>query len=208
MESKDLTIYRCEQGSEEWHDLRCGRVTASKFKDLMSGVSTLGYKNLTYNTAGEIISNEAEGSSFTSDAMQRGIDLEPEARMFYEDIKQLDVDEVGFVTNEKIFAEFIGVSPDGMIPQENGILEIKCPLMKTHVEYILQDRLPNAYKWQVQGQLLVTGADYCDFMSYYPNIKPFIKRIYPDAEMHKELLERMKLTIDEINRIVELINKK
>jgi putative phage-type endonuclease len=208
MENKNLTIYRCEQGSEYWHQLRLGRVTASKFSALMSGISTQGFKNLIYNTAGEIISGEVEEQGFVSEAMKRGTELEPEARMFYEDIKNIDVDEVGFVTNDKIYSEYVGVSPDGMIPEENGILEIKCPYMNTHISYMMNDKLPNAYKWQVQGQLLVTGAEYCDFMSYYPNIKPFIKRIYPDKDMHQELIDRMGHGIDEIKRIIEVINNK
>jgi len=203
----NLNIYHCEQGSEQWHDLRCGRITASKFKDMMAGLSTIGFKNLMFNTAGEIISREVE-PSFTNDAMQRGIDLEPEARMFYEEINGIDVNEVGFVTNADIHPEYIGVSPDGMIESENGLLEIKCPKMHTHMAYTVNDRLPNEYKWQVQGQLLITGAEYCDFMSYYPNIKPFIKRVLPDLEMHKEMLTRMELSIEEVKRIIDIINRK
>ena len=207
MENKKLTIYEVEQGSEAWFDLRCGRITASKFKDLMSGESTAGYQGLLFDTAGQIISRQVE-ESYSNATMERGIELEPEARLFYEEIKGVDVEEVGFVTHEEIFPEYVGVSPDGMIFEENGGLEIKCPLTKAHVRYLLGDKLPNEYKWQVQGQMLVMGAEYVDFMSYYPNMAPFIKRIFPDLEMHEALLERMESSIGEIKNIVEQINNK
>lgn len=196
-----------EQGSEAWFDVRCGRITASKFKDMMSGESTLGYKGLLYSVAGQIVSGEME-PTYSSPAMERGVELEPEARLFYEEIMQVDVKEYGFITNEDIYTDYVGISPDGVIEEENGLLEIKCPLMKTHVGYVLADRLPDEYKWQVQGQLLVTGADYCDFMSYYPNMNPFIKRIYPDPEMHKALLDRMNLSVEKIKEIVKQIKSK
>ncbi len=173
----------------------------------MSGLTTVGYKGLIFTTAGQIVSREVE-ASYSSPAMERGIELEPEARLFYEEINQVDVFEAGFVTNEDIFPEYVGVSPDGMIKQDNGLLEIKCPLMKNHVTYLLKDALPNEYKWQVQGQLLVTGANYCDFMSYYPNMTPFIKRIYPDKEMHAALLERMDESVKLVKSIVEQIKSK
>lgn len=202
-----IIIHEVEQGSDAWHDLRAGRITASKFKDMMSGLDTAGYKGLIYTAVGEILSGEVE-QSYQSDAMQRGIDLEPLAREFYEEIHGVDVTEWGFVTNEEIHEQFIGVSPDGKIEGENGIIEIKCPLMKTHVDYVLKDVLPNVYKWQVQGQLLITGAEYCDFMSYYPGITPFIKRITPDPEMHEKLLERMESSVNQIKNLVEIIQNR
>ena len=207
MENKLITLYDVEQGSEAWHELRCGRITASKFKDMMSGHSTAGYKGLIFDTSGQIVSRQIE-ESYSNANMERGIELEPEARMFYETIKEVEVDEVGFVTNEVIYPEYIGVSPDGMIKKGNGLLEIKCPLLKTHVGYLLADKLPNEYKWQVQGQMLVSKTNYCDFMSYYPNMVPFIKRIYPDLEMQNQLLERMEASVDLIKDIVKQINSK
>lgn len=207
MENKKTTIYEMEQGSEAWHDVKCGRISASKFKDMMSGNSTAGYKGLLHNTAGQIISREVE-ETYSNANMERGILMEPEAKLFYEEIMQVDVFEAGFVTNEDFYPEYVGVSPDGMIKEDNGLIEIKCPLLKTHVGYILADRLPNEYKWQVQGQMLIADAEYCDFMSYYPNMPPFIKRIFPDKEMHEELIQRMWESVNSIKEIVEQIKSK
>jgi putative phage-type endonuclease len=201
----NLNIYQVEQGSEAWHELRCGRLTASKFKDLMSKESTLGYKGLINNMVGQIISGEIE-PSFKSDAMQRGNDLEPDASEEYEALYEVQLDEVGFITNPEIFPEYVGVSPDRLTP-DGGLVEIKCPLMKTHITYLTDNKLPNEYKWQVQGQLLVTGAKYCDFMSYYPNIKPMILRVYPDVIMMDELKQRMEQSIERVKEKLKLIEE-
>lgn len=195
-----MIIIECEQRSESWYQARLGRFTASNFSSVMSKPTTSVYKNLISCVAGEIITNEIE-ESYQNDAMLRGIELEPIAAKEYESVFG-DVDEVGFCIpdEEDMLHEWVGVSPDRM--QDNGLIEIKCPLIKTHLEYIKQNKLPNEYKWQVQGQLMVTGLDYCDFMSYYPKLKPFIIRIYPDLEMHNELRERFEIAIQDVKNIL------
>jgi len=182
-----------EQGSEAWFQNRLGRITASKFKDLMSGESTLGYKGIISDIAAEIISGEIE-ETYTSPDMERGIDLEQDARKIYSELLNVEVEETGLCIpdEDNEFYEWIGISPDGLT---DGLLEIKCPKKRTHWNYIKSNRLPNEYKWQVQGQLFVTGAKWCDFMSYHPSLKPFIIRVYPDLEMHKELEGRIRKTI-------------
>ena len=72
--------------------------------------------------------------------------------------------------------------------------------MKTHFEYLSQNRLPPEYEYQVQGQLFVTGFDYCDFMSYVKGMKAFIIRVYPDNELFKEFeikLDKIILQVKE-----------
>lgn len=197
----NVEIYNVEQGSNAWHELRIGRITGSRFSDLMAGESTATYKGLVYEMIGQILSETTE-ESYSNQYMERGKELEPEARQFYEEQNDLIVEEVGFVTNLDIYPEYIGVSPDGVI--DKGLLEIKCPIMKTHIGYLESSKLPNTYKWQVQGQLLITGQEFCDFMSYYPGIKPFVITVEPDKEMHEQLLERINKTV---NIIQEKVNK-
>ena len=183
-----------EQGSEAWHSLRLGRFTASKFKSLMSGETTEGYKDVILDVVGEILSGEAE-DSYSSPDMIRGTELEPEARAYFEHSKEVEVEQVGFcLPDDEELAEWVGVSPDGILP-DGGLLEIKCPKLKTHLKYLEAGRLPNEYKWQVQGQLLVTGAPYCVFISYYPDFPAFELRVEPDAEMHQQLMARFRVAI-------------
>lgn len=197
-----MIILHFEQGSEEWFSERCGRITATRIATMMSGESTKGYKDLVVDIAGEIITGEVE-ESYSNAIMERGKELEPEARKLYDTIFNTDTKEVGFVLHDK-YSEWLGVSPDGLTI--DGGLEIKCPIRKTHLNYIKANKLPNEYKWQVQGSLFVSGLPHWDFMSYYPNMKPFIIRVYPDLEMHNEIEKRLLTTIDKIKSEIKIYN--
>lgn len=188
-----------EQHSEAWYEIRCGRITGTRFKDLMSGDSTKGYSDLILDLAGEIITGEQE-ETYSNANMERGTELEPEARQEYESIFG-PVEQVGFILMDEgtKYHDWVGISPDGLTTE--GGLEIKCPLRKTHMSYIEKDVMPNDYKWQVQGSLFVSGLPYWDFMSYYPGMKPFITRVYPDAEMHYKIQM-------ELDKIIPLVNEK
>lgn len=200
-----ITYYNCEQGSNAWHELRCGRITASKFKEVVSAKSTLGYKGLINTCIGEILSQTIE-ESYSNDNMQRGIELEPDAANSYELENEVELKEIGFLTNSNLHEEYVGVSPDRLI-YDDGLLEIKCPLMKTHIGYLRAGKLPNEYKWQVQGQLLISERKYCDFMSHYPNLPTFKIRIYPDEKMQLELKQRLDDAVAEIKEAVSNLQK-
>lgn len=176
----------CEQRSEQWHELRRGRITASQFSVMMSGLGTKGFKDLISEKAAEIMGAEIE-EGYQSEDMLRGVELEDEAAEEY----PAEVEKSGFVTlreGDELY-EWVGCSPDRWVG-EDGILEVKCPKMKTHWGYIMNGVEVNDYKWQIQGQLWITGRKWCDFMSYYPNLKPFIIRVYPDEVMINELRSR------------------
>lgn len=193
-----MIIYNIEQHSEAWHEARCGRVTGTRFKNLVSKETTDSYKDLVTNIACEIITGEAE-ETYVSPAMQYGIETEPEARREYETITDAIVTQVGFVIpdEEHKYHNWIGISPDGLLSND-GILEIKCPLARTHFEYIERGVLPAEYRYQVQGQLFVTGFNYCHFMSYVPGMKPFIIEVLPDAELFELFNQRLDKLILEV----------
>lgn len=87
------------------------------------------------------------------------------------------------------------------------MIEIKCPLMKTHLGYIEDNKLPSEYRYQVQGQLFVTGFDYCDFISYVEGMKPFIIRVEPDKALFLEFQKRLNVLIEQVKNKIELYNK-
>ena len=182
--------YNIDQGSEAWFSARCGRVTGTRFKALMAGHSTVTYKDLIADMTCEIITGKME-EGFVNAAMEHGIETEPKARQEYETMFDVSVEEVGFIIPEEDnkYHDWIGVSPDGLVG--DGLLEIKCPKMKTHLGYIAGRKLPTEYRYQVQGQLFVTGLQFCDFMSYVEGMKPFIVRVYPDPEIFKEFEQRL-----------------
>ena len=128
--------------------------------------------------------------------MQRGTELEPEARAYYELIAG-PVQEIGFCIHDDGF----GCSPDGVVG--DGLLEIKCSLAHTHVEYLREGVIPSIYIPQVQGQMLVMDKQWCDFLSYHPDMKPLLVRVNRDdmycALLHealKELVENIRINVE------------
>jgi putative phage-type endonuclease len=173
------------QGSDEWFAAKAGLPTASNFDKLITTKGEPSEQAHLYmcDLAHEAITGK-KAKGYSNANMERGIELEPEAAGFYEGVKDAEVKKVGlcYKDDQKKF----GASPDRLV-EEDGLLEIKCPLGKTHVSYILAGKLPTAYFQQVQGQLFVTGRKWVDFMSYYPGLKPFIIRVEPDKEFIKKL---------------------
>jgi putative phage-type endonuclease len=188
-----MIVYNCEQGSEAWFAARCGRVTGTRFKELMAGESTDTYKKLVSNLACEIITGKME-ETYSNANMEHGTETEPFARFEYESIFDVEVKQVGFIIPDEDhnYHELIGISPDGLLP-EDGLLEIKCPIMRTHLEYIEAGKLPTEYRNQVQGQLFVTGFKYLHFMSYVEGMKPFIIPVKPDIDLFLEFEKRLDL---------------
>lgn len=170
-------FYDVEQNSEEWMQLRLGKFTASSFKQLFAAKSTLDYRKCINQVVYEILTGE-QPESFSNQYMERGHELEPIAREIYSMKTFNDIDNGGFFELNK----YVGCSPDGLIG-DNGLIEIKCPSFNTMIEYLENKTLPNEYKYQVHGQLFVTGREYCDFMAFHPKLKPFILRIGRDEAM-------------------------
>ena len=85
------------------------------------------------------------------------------------------------------------------------MIEIKCPIMSTHVGYLLEGELPKDYFQQVQGQLLVTNRKWLDFISYYPSLKPLIVRVNRNEEFIKKLSIELELFCKKLDEIVEKI---
>jgi hypothetical protein len=179
-----MRIIECEQGGPEWLQARLGVPSASSYAKL---VTTTG-KTSTQADAyiNQLVAERLTGESTffqVTDPMQRGMDLEPEARASYEAQTGNLVMQVGFLMHDTLQA---GASPDGLIGEDGG-LEIKCPSGHTHVEYLREGGLPVKYFQQVQGCLWISGRDWWDFMSYHPRMEPLIIRVNRDDKFIKAL---------------------
>lgn len=192
-----MKIIKCEQGSPEWFAARCGIPSASNFEKIVTtkGEKSKQREKYLYQLAGEVIIGIPE-ESYSNAAMQRGTEKEPEARQLYELMTGKTVEQVGFCTDNGY-----GASPDGLVDKD-GSIEIKCPSLAVHVSYLLEKVLPNDYFQQVQGGLLVTGRKYCDFVSYYPGIKPLVVRVLPDKNFQRILKYELDVFCTELNEIV------
>lgn len=190
--------YKVEQNSDEWFALRRGKFTASTFKDLFMGENTQGYKDAIYKVAFERLTNTSP-ESFTNEYMQRGTELEPEARAWYEFEKNVEVIKAGFFE----YNDWIGASPDGLVG-DSGLIEIKCPKFSTMMDYLIKKELPKTYYYQVHGQLLVTDRQWCDFLAYHPSLPKFVLRVERDKKIDDEILDKL---FEAIKKAETIINK-
>ena len=199
-----MKIINIEQGTEEWLNIRKGIITGSRFKDVVTpSKGDLSKSSVTYMY--ELIAERmgATVEFFQNAHMQRGNDLELQARTAYEFIKDCKVEEVGFCLDD---GKLFGVSPDGLVGKHGG-LEIKCPKETTHISYLAKGEIPLLYKPQVQGSMWITGRKWWDFMSYHPDLPPLIVRVERDEEYIKKLEDGItKFSIEMVemeNRIRE-----
>lgn len=180
-------IHEAEQGTQEWLDLRKGRITGTRLKQVMGKDSS----KLIYEMIAEKYKKE---ESYQSDAMSIGVLHEPWAIDQYEVETGQKVTEVGFITK----GENIGLSPDGMVGKKKAI-EVKSPSLAKHIEYIVNDKLPAEYKWQVVHYFVVIDdLKELDFISYNPD--------FPLKELHVVNVTREALT-DEIKNAQEKLEK-
>lgn len=197
-----MKILECAQLSPEWFAARSGIPTASSFDKIITtkGEPSKEAKKYMYRLAGERVSGICE-EGYVNAAMQRGIDLEPEAIAFYELVSGAKVDRVGFCYEEGMW----GCSPDGLVGVD-GMIQIKCPSMAVHVGYLLDNKLPTDYFQQVQGELFVTGRKWSDFISYFGGLKPVIVRVYRDEIFIAKLKQALEVFCNELDQTVQKIS--
>lgn len=196
------------QGSPEWHQVRLGKVTASRVADVVAKTKS-GYGASRANYMAQLIAERLTGSpteGFTNAAMQWGTEKEPDARAAYEFLTDADVTQVSFVDHPNI--SMTGASPDGLV-LEHGLVEIKCPNTATHIETLLTGAVPTKYATQMFWQMACTGRQWCDFVSYDPRLPAsmslFVKRLVRDEERIKELESEVGAFLNELdNKVSEL----
>ncbi len=197
-----MQLINCIQNSPEWISARCGIPSASNFDKIVTSKGEPSKQRTKYmwQLAGERIAKRPE-ESYQNVNMIRGTEMQSEAKSLYEIINDVAVQEVGFCLDD---SGKYGASPDGLIDDCGG-LEIKCPLMSTHIGYLLDGTIPTDYIQQVQGNLLVTGREWWDFKSYYPAIKPLIVRVHPDDKFLKLLKSELVSFCEELETVVKKI---
>lgn len=172
------------QGTPEWEMARLGIPTASSFKRILTA-KTLKLSSSAGEYRNQLLAEWLTGMPLEfgggpNTLMQRGTGMEAEARMFYElqyDVPE--VEQVGFLLRDDRMA---GCSPDGLVGEDGG-LELKCPMMHTHIGYLLDPQsLADQYAPQVQGCLYITGRAWWDLVAYHPQLPPVYHRIARDEK--------------------------
>ena len=172
-----IIITDIEQRSDAWFQAICGNVGASSVDKIITTKGEPSKQRTEYmmTLCAERITGKQEVGYLTQ-AMQNGIDREAEARSLFELSQGVEVQEVGLVyTDDKS----CHCSPDGLIGENSG-LELKAPLSKTVIKYLLDHKTPTEYFCQLQLSLYVTERESWWFCAYYPGIKPFIIECHRD----------------------------
>lgn len=184
------TVYheKLIQGSDEWLAARCGLLTASEMKLIVTPTLKVADNDKTKAHVYELLFQRLTGfvePQYVSDAMLRGQEDEIYARAAYEE-HYAPVTEVGFITNDR-FGFTIGYSPDGLVG-DDGLIEVKSRAGKYQVQTIAENDVPAEYMIQLQTGLLVSGRKWIDFISYSGGLPMFVKRVEPDPLMQGAIL--------------------
>ena len=203
------------QRSREWYKARLGHFTGSQVGRLMKNGRGGDLSADAYTYISEIVSERLinpvvldvdeltdeyiEATAVTSRAMAWGIDNELNAVKVYEKLTAYKVTSCGALQHETIHCFWD--SPDGLLLEQDGTIEVKCPQVRQHAVFLgvqtaeeLKAENP-VYYWQCLSHTAVTGASFCDFISYNPFIKPSIHivRIHRNDEDIHALIQRIKM---------------
>ena len=194
-----------EQGTDEWLAERAGKVTASRIADVMAKTKT-GYGATRKTYMGDLVAELLTGvpkQGFSNAAMQWGTETEPQARAMYELETGQTVVETGFVPHPTLGGA--GASPDGLVG-DDGLVEIKCPNTATHIETLRGSKIDRKYLLQMHWQMICTGRDWCDFVSFDPRLplemQMHIRRVEKDAELSEEITAEVTQFLTELNEAV------
>lgn len=195
-----------EQNSEEWENLRLGKITSSSFSIIMANYGKAfgePAKKYALKLALERIKNCKSEYNYSNAHMERGHEQEPIARMLYEDLYFTEVTNGGFFD-----CGFYGDSPDGLVGN-NGVIEIKSVIDTTHYANIKRGSIDPSYKWQVIGHLDCTGREWCDFISYcadFPENSQILVYRMHRHEVEQDI-ERLRERREKFNELVEQIKQ-
>jgi len=190
-----ITIHNFEQGTDEWHAARCGLLTASEVKLILTPTLKIADNDKTrthvYELAAQRITGYTE-PTYIGDDMLRGMDDEIDARIAYSKNRS-EITECGFITNDE-WGFTLGYSPDGLVG-DDGLTECKSRRQKYQVQTIAEHVLtggasiPVDYVLQCQTGLLVTKRKWLDFISYCGGMPMVIIRVFPDPVIQAAIID-------------------
>ena len=193
-----MQIVDCLQRSEQWEQLR-NRPTASEFGSFCTPARG-DYSKQATAYAAKIVAKRLgvyvePPPSFW---MEWGVENEPEAKLAYTRETGREVTDVGFVFPDDTDA--YGGSPDGLVG-DDGLIEIKCPAPETLITYHANGVLPDQYKPQVQGLLMITGRAWCHFYVWHPGLPAFLLRVDADYKYQAKIQKCLNQLLEELAKL-------
>lgn len=203
-----MILHDVEQGTPEWYQLRAGLATASEFKKLVTatGKASTSVGPYARLLAVETLLNRPAEQFGGNAATERGNELEPEAREYYEFTTEQEVKTVGFITNDEKTA---GCSPDALVG-DKGLLEIKCPLEQQFIncfDDVHAGKCPSDYIIQVQAQIFISNREWCDLFLFHPELPKKHVRVFPDLELHAVFEAQLEVLLSEKAAMIEKLTE-
>lgn len=200
-----IQIFDCEQGTPEWYACRLGIPTASEFSTVLAqgrgGGESKTRRTYMLKLLGERLTGEP-AYSYSNDHMERGKEMEDEARQMYAFLTDLDPQRIGFIR-----AATAGASPDSVVG-DDGLLEIKTKLAHLQLDVLLGGTMPSEHVAQIQGQLWVSDRKWVDFVSYWPKLPLFRLRVYRDEAYIKRLADAVDVFNAELSTFQAVVEGK
>lgn len=191
------------QGSEEWMQARCGLLTASEVKLILTpslkAASNDKERTHLYELAAQRLTRYVE-PQYVGDDQLRGHADEIEARSLYA-ASYAPVEEMGFITNDR-WGFVIGYSPDGLVG-DDGLIECKSRRQKYQVETIANLLVPQEYVFQCQTGLMVSERKWIDFNSYCGGLPMVTLRVWPDDVVQAAIEEAAAAFEDRLTALLE-----
>lgn len=197
-----IEIIDVEQNSPEWFAARAGIPTASRFATVMAsgkgGGESKTRRDYMLSLAGEIITG-VPTESYSNADMERGHEMEPEARMHYAFTRFVEPQQVGFIRNGQK-----GASPDSLLG-DDGLLEIKTKQPNRHLDVLLRGEFPAEHKAQCQGALWVAEREWIEIAVYWPRLPLFVVRAYRDEAYIRDLARAVEVFNAELAETVDRV---
>lgn len=202
-----VEIIDVEQGSDLWFAAKLGIISASNFHKVMAGGEGKVRTRYMRDLAGELLT-ALPAETFQNGAMQRGKDMEAEAREYYARTKFVELLRVGFVKNVGlIHGTVVGASPDSLIGEDGG-LEIKTMIPALMIEQIEKgSALPSEHRAQVQGNMWVCERYWWDFKLYYPGMPDYTVRVTRDDGYIAEIKSAVEKFSSELQSLVDRLRR-
>lgn len=197
-----MIVVDLEQGSDSWFQEKLGKPSASNINKILTneGKPSKQREGYLYELAAQIITGKYE-EVYKNPAMEQGNEREQESRNYLEVVLGVNIKKTGVIYKDekKLFL----CSPDGIAENESFGAELKNPLGKTQVKYLLDGTLPSEYFGQVQMSLYVTGLPYWWFLSYVPLMNPLMIKVEPDKAYQKALAVELELFTEELDSVIK-----
>lgn len=206
--NSDVEVIECEQRSVEWTQYRLGLLTASNFGIIMrngkDGGESATRKDLLYALAGERLTGEP-AENYQSAAMQRGIEMEPDAREHYARTNFSTLRRVGFIRRTLPSGIVVGCSPDSLV-DDDGALEIKTLTPALLIAQMDKGGPPPKHRPQIHGIMWVAKLSWVDLLLFYRGMPVAPKfRIERDEVFIREISDAVEVFDYELKRLVEKI---